>query len=149
MHNITLKEFWDKRSQNECLMEWDRLKKLVSETKDIELEFRKYIVSRAFPQREEGTNTVELGNGYELKVQVKYNYKLDPDNAKIDAALDRMAKLGNEGSFVADRLVNWSASLSLTEYRTLEPQYKKIIDEVLTITEAAPTLVIKEPKAKK
>lgn len=130
-------------------MEWDRLKKLVSETKDIELEFRKYIVSRAFPQREEGTNTVELGNGYELKVQVKYNYKLDPDNAKIDAALDRMAKLGNEGSFVADRLVNWSASLSLTEYRTLEPQYKKIIDEVLTITEAAPTLVIKEPKAKK
>lgn len=139
---------WDALNQDQLLMLHKEKQDKLAEVKNDEMVLRKYIVNRAFPTKQEGVNTLDLGGGYELKAGVKFNYKLDPDNLKVEDALDELAKLGNEGSFIADRLVNWSASLSLTEYRKLEPQYKKIIDKVVTITDAAPTLEIKEPKKK-
>lgn len=147
----------DAMTQDQVLLKWQELKDAVEKAKEAEMEMRKYIVKRAFPNATEGTNKIELGQGYELKAVVKYNYNLDPDLDKVEAALDDIANLGNEGAFLADRLVKWSASFLLTEYRKLsEPdateiqkKIKKRIDEVLTITDAAPTLEIKEPKAKK
>ncbi len=147
----------DNLTQDELLMRWQELKNDVEKAKAVEIEMRKYIVSRAFPDKHEGTNTQELGNGYQLKAVVKYNYNLDPDLDRVEAVLDRIASMGNEGSFVAERLVKWSASFLLTEYRELQKDdateiqkaIKKEIDSVLTITDAAPTLEIKEPKKKK
>jgi hypothetical protein len=116
------------------------------------------VVSRAFPNANEGTNTVELGNGYELKAGIKYNYKLD-ENPKVEAGLDAIEKIGNQGKFIADRLVSWTPNFQLTEYRKLQEEAKegskdaqeilKIASSFLTITDAAPTLEIKAPKAKK
>lgn len=140
---------WDSKSQDEVLLHWQSLQTDLAKAKEQEMSFRKYVVSRAFPQKVEGTNTLALGNGYELKAGIKYNYKLDGDNEKIEAALDELANAGNEGPFLADRLVSWIPSLSIKEYRELSPQYKNIIDKVITITDAAPTLEIKEPKVKK
>lgn len=148
---------WDKMTQDELLVRHQELKSKLEKAKEAEMELRKYIVARAFPDAKEGTNTLDLGNGYKLKAGVKFNYKLDPDPDKVQAALDRIAKMGNEGSFIADRLVTWSADFKLTEYRKLEAEdateqqkaMKKEIDSVLTITDAAPTLEIKEPKEKK
>lgn len=146
---------WDAKSQDEVLMHWQELKDQLAKIKDEELEFRKYIVSRAFPQKEEGTNTLELGNGYELKAVVKFNYKL-ADNDIVEAGLSRIAKIGNEGAFIADRLVSWHPNFLVSEFRTLQENADKgsgearaILKEVesfLTITDAAPTLNIKEPK---
>lgn len=147
----------DALSRDEVLVKWQDTKDLLAQAKEAEMEMRKYVVSRAFPQATEGVNTVELGNGYELKAGVKFNYTLDTDNSKVEEALDKIATIGNQGSFIADRLVSWSASFKLTEYRTLclpeaseeEKQIKAVIDSVLTITDAAPTLEIKEPKKAK
>jgi len=104
-------------------------------------------------------NTQDLGNGYQLKAGVKYNYNLDSDNNKIEDALLRIGKVSNEGPFIADRLISWTPNFLLTEYRQLQesaqagsPQAKemlKIVGEILTITDAAPTLEIKQPKGKK
>jgi len=150
---------WDALSQDQLLVQWQHLKDAVEGARSAEMEMRKYIVSRAFPDKHEGTNTQELGNGYALKAVVKYNYNLDPDNKKVEEALDKIATIGNQGSFIAERLVSWTPSFLLSEYRELLKEAeegnatsKTIISEihkVLTITEAAPSLNIKEPKVKK
>ena len=133
-------------SRDELLLRWAELKTELEKAKTLEMELRKYIVKREFSSVKEGVNNIELGNGYKLKATLKYNYVID--NNKIDSALDELAKINNEGSFIAERIVKWKADLVLKEYRELEPQYKKIIDEVLTIKDAAPTLEIVEPKVK-
>lgn len=131
------------------LMEWQRRKDALNQAKADELEARNFIVAFEFPDGHEGMNTKELGNGYQLKAGIKLNYSLDGDNDKIEAALSAIESVGPEGKFVAERLVTWTPSLSLTEYRELAPSYKAIIDTVVTIKPGTPTLEIKEPKAKR
>src|ERR1700733_10667740 len=63
---------WDALNQDQLLMLWDGKKKALFDVKKAEMELRKYIVSRAFPSATEGTNTLELGNGYSLKAGVKF-----------------------------------------------------------------------------
>ena len=149
---------WDALNQDQLLMLWDGKKKALSDAKEAEIELRKYIVKRAFPTPKEGTNTIELGNNYELKANIKFNYKL-ADNKIVENCLDRIALMGNLGPFVAERLVSWSPSFLLTEYHNLQEQAKdgdkfasdvlKIVNEMLEITDASPTLEIKEPKKKR
>lgn len=149
---------WQNLSRDELLMLWNNKKKELSILKEQELELRKYIVSRAFPNPNEGMNTLELGEGYQLKAAVKYNYNLE-DNKKVEDGLNRIEKIGNNGSFIADRLVSWTPNFLLTEYRVLQTEAKEgsqeakqilaIVNDFLIITEAAPTLDIKEPKGKK
>ena len=138
---------FDKLDRDTLLMMWDAKKKAIEVAKDEEMELRKYIVSRAFPNADEGTNKIELGQGYNLKAVVKYNYKL-ADNDTVEKGLDRLSNLGNNGSFIADRLVGWTPSFKLAEYRQLQEDKEKgskfaadalqIISEFMTITEAAP-----------
>ena len=148
----------DSMNEDALLMLWADKKAAIEKAKEAEMDLRKYIVGRAFPAKQEGMNTKELGNGYQLKAAVKYNYNL-ADNAKVEECLDHISALGNEGPFIADRLVSWSPKFLLTEYRALcerkdagDERAVKILDIVngmLTIAEAAPTLTIVEPKSKK
>lgn len=148
---------FDAMSNDELLMAWQKAKQAIEAAKEAEMEIRKYVVKREFPKATEGMNNKDLGNGYTLKAGVKYNYNL-ADNDTVEDVLNRVAKLGNQGSAIAERLVSWKPSFLLTEYRTLQEDKEKgskfasdclaIISEMLTITEAAPTLEIKEPKVK-
>lgn len=148
----------DAMSQDDLLMLWDRKKKAIEIAKEEEMDLRKYIVSRAFPKKEEGINNLDLGNGYVLKAGIKYNYNL-ADNDAVDAGLNKIASIGNNGPFIADRLVSWKPNFLKTEYNQLLEEKSKgdksaieilnIVNSFLTITEAAPSLEIREPKAKK
>jgi len=148
----------DVLDQDQLLILWAEKQKAVTDAKNEEIELRKYIVSRAFPEKQEGTNTKDLGNGYELKAVIKYNYNLAATDI-VEKVLDKIAKIGNQGAFIADRLVSWSPSFLLTEYRNLQSAAESgsqdaqailaTVDEMLTVTDAAPTLAIKEPKKKK
>jgi len=149
---------YDALDQDQLLMLHKQMQDDLAALKEKELELRKYIVNRAFPQKEEGTNTLDLGAGYELKAVVKYNYKLT-DNDTVDKTLQEIAAVGNEGAFIADRLCSWTPNFQKTEYNKLKDdaeagnetakQILKLVEKMLTITDAAPTLTIKEPKAKK
>ena len=149
---------WDSMNEDALLLEWKAKKDAIEKAKSEEMDLRKYIVGREFPKKNEGMNTKELGNGYQLKAAIKYNYNL-ADNDTVEATLDKISKLGNAGSAIADRLVSWKPSFLLQEYRTLQEDKEKgsqfanealsIINEMLTITEGAPTLEIIAPKAKK
>lgn len=149
---------YDTLNQDQLLMEHKKLQDDIVVLKEKEMELRKYIVTRVFPQRTEGTNTKELGQGYELKAVVKYNYKL-ADNDTVEKVLKEIAAIGNEGPFIADRLCSWTPNFQKYEYTKLQEEAAsgddnakkilKLIEIMLTITDAAPTLSIKEPKVKK
>jgi len=156
--NPTPSNPWDQMNEDQLLMLWQQKKNAIATATAEEMELRKYIVKREFPKPDEGTNTKDLGNGYSLKAKVKYNYNL-ADNDTVEATLEKLSNMGPAGSAIADRLVSWKPNFLLTEYRQLEEDKEKgsqfaqtalsIIDEMLTIKEAAPELEIKEPKAKK
>lgn len=145
-----------------ALMAWNDKKAALEEIKAQEMELRKYIVLRAFPAADEGTNRVELGNGYDLKAVVKYNYGFgEATNDEIEETLDAIHAVGNIGPVIAERLVTWTAAFKLTEYRRLEEaeatgnitadesKIKKLIDGILVKSDAAPTLEITNAKKKK
>ncbi len=149
----------DTLSRDELLTKHLVIKEQLEKLKAEELDLRKYIVKRAFPDAKEGMNTQELGNGYQLKAGVKFNYNLVNDNDKIFLVQDKISKVGNKGAFIAERLFSWKCNFLLTEYRVLQEDAKanspdaieilKLLTEVLTIDDkAAPTLDIKEPKGK-
>lgn len=153
----TMPNPWDAKSQDELLTMHLALKQSLEKAKADEMDLRKYIVNRAFPQKHEGVNTLDLGNGYSLKAGVKFNYKL-ADNDTVEKTLDKIAAIGNEGQFIAERLVGWTPTFHLQEYRTLmeaapssamAQEILATIGEMLTISDAAPTLEIKEPRVKK
>ena len=157
-HSAITADDWSKLSEDQILMLWKETHEAITAAKNEEMELRKHIVDRAFPDKHEGTNTKDLGEGYQLKAGVKFNYRL-ADNDTVEKTLDRIRSIGNQGAFIADRLVSWKPNFLLTEYRTLQEEAEKgsidakaILKEVtvmLTIDDAAPTLEIKAPKAKK
>jgi len=149
---------YDAMNEDQLLMKHIELKQAIETAKEQEMELRKYIVSRAFPDKHEGMNTKELGAGYQLKAAVKYNYNL-ADNDTVEATLEKLSGMGAAGSAIADRLVSWKPAFLLSEYRQLCEDKDKgsqfastalsVIGEMLTISEGAPTLEVKAPKAKK
>lgn len=139
------------------LMLWQKAKDDLEKAKSFEMDIRKIAVKITVENPKEGMNTVELGNGFTAKAQIKYNYKL-ADNDTVEACLNNISKIGNEGSFIADRLVSWHPQFLLSEYRILKEEKEKgskeaelILNEInkmLIITDASPTLEIKAPKSK-
>lgn len=157
--NPTPSSPYDNMNEDQLLLEWQKKKDAIETAKAEEMELRRYIVKREFPKAEEGTNTKLIGNeGWQLKAVVKYNYNL-ADNDTVEATLDKLSKLGNAGSAISDRLISWKPAFLLGEYRQLIEDKEKgskfaddalnVINEMLTISEAAPTLNIIEPKGKK
>lgn len=158
----------EKRKQelDTAILCWEAAKYNLSQAKENELEWRKRAFELGFgASAEEGTNTLELGNGYALKGVKKFNYKLKaPVGFKgdtidaVDEVIGKFAQISNEGAFIADRLFKWSVDMSITEYRQLcdeaphSASKKQLLDalaDVLEISEATPTLEIKAPKGKK
>lgn len=136
------------------ILAWQEASKVLEAAKTREMELRKAVMARNFPNANVGTNNLELGMGYKLKAVRKLNYNLANGEGETDKACDEIAKLGNEGQFLAERLVGWTPKLSLTEYNKLEAsnpthaKIKAIIDAVLTVTDGAPTLEVVPPKGK-
>lgn len=147
-------------NQDGMIMLWQETKRILDINKDFEMQFRKICAAFLVPAKTEGTVTVPLGNDFNAKVNHKYNYKPNPENKVIWKALEKIEAIGNQGKFIAERLFSWSPNFLLTEYRKVQEDAedgsedaKKILkiinDEMITITDAAPTLDIVEPKAKK
>ncbi len=146
-------------NQDGLLMLWKYYQSELQRYKELEMHTRKVCASVLAPAKSEGTTNVPLGNDYQAKIVNKYNYKL-PDNDKVWSILDKIGSIGNQGKFIADRLISWQPNFLKTEYVTLQEEAEKgsedakailkvVNDELVTIEIAAPTLTIVEPKAKK
>lgn len=131
-------------------------KKQLDYFKETEMELRNLCIKFLFPTKKEGVNTVELGGGYTVKAGIAFNYRLDGDNNKIEDVLDDITKIGNEGAFISDRVITWTANFHVAEYRKLQDDASKgnqtavsilnKLEQILTITDKAPTLEVKAPK---
>lgn len=148
-----------------ALVAWNEAKTALDAAKAAEMEARKVAFNAGFGDTpKEGTNKVELDNGYQLKGVYKLNYNIvAPEGEdKIDAVdnvIDEFGKIGNEGSFIADRLFKWAVTLSVSEYRKIEEAAKngsgearammRQLERVLEIKPASPTLEIIAPKGGK
>ncbi|AMW36152.1 hypothetical protein [Xanthomonas phage XAJ2] len=135
---------------------WEASKLQLEKAKADEMDYRKQFVAFAFnPDKKEGTERIELANGYEAKSVKKLNYGLksyDPNlpvDEAVDAMLTELESASEEGVFIAKRLIKWTPELSKSEYNKLPVNLKAIADKVVETKEGAPTLEIIEPKGSK
>ena len=150
------------------ILSWRGLKQQLDFYKLEENKARLAVTATLFPTPKKGTQRYELGAGYKVKLVHGNNYKLGnkdlvdpvegeaiPINKQVEALEDAIREVGNEGSFLADRLIKWKPELSESEYLALDPEnethmkVKALIDANLTITPATPQLTLEEPKAPK
>lgn len=118
---------------------------------------RDAVVAHIFEGDIPGTHNYELTDGFKIKATLSLDYKLDVSLAdpedpskgtKTEAMLDRLEKLGNDGAFIAERVVKFKPELVISEYKKLTAAQKEIVDSVLTIKDAAPSLEMVAPKNK-
>lgn len=153
-------EWFEKRDS--MLADWEASKRALEVAKEAEMKLRKEVVDFNFNHEQlKGTERVPLANGYELKAVKKLNYNLvspvEGGNVidAVDSVLTQIEAIGPEGKFIAERLVKWSAELSVSEYNKLDDMGdtgKKIhalIDTVVETKPGAPTLEIVQPKGAK
>lgn len=155
----TQPELTPEQQRERKLASWEATKQQLATLKDLEMAQRKECTALYFPEPKQGTQRVELGNDYKLKLVAKQNYTLDKDNSKVDKVQDAIEATGNEGVFIAERLFKWSVELSVSEYKDLCEQAEKgsaqaikikaLVDTILTTSWGAPTLEIEAPKVKK
>jgi plasmid stabilization system protein ParE len=140
------------QEQAELIMQWEQAKKASANAVELERNLRAQVVAAVAAEGKIGTNNYDLGRGYTLKIVKKLSYKID--DSRVDDALANIEKLGNEGAFVGDRLVKFKPELSISEYNKLDAtnpthvRIKSLIDDVLTISDASPTVEIVEPKSR-
>lgn len=131
-------------TRDELILEQAKAAEQAKFWKERDAELRGMIYGANFQGLKDGKqHTIELGNGYKLKGKRPISYKLDDT---INAVLTEIAALGNEGPFLAERLVKWKPELSLTEYNKLSDTYKKLIDKALTTTPGLPVIELVKPE---
>jgi hypothetical protein len=137
------------------LKAWEAAKLTLDAAKNTEMDIRKAVAGYVFTNPKEGVNHHDLGGGYGLKLGHKLNYKIAASNEAVDKAEDEASKCGNEGTFLFERIITWTPNFSKSEYNKLEAEanpthaaVKKLVDGLIEITTGAPSLEIKEPKAK-
>lgn len=130
-----------------------------------EKEARVKLAQAFFPTPREGTQRHTFVNGYRLKLQYTLSYKLGNKDAvnesgekipvakQVEAALEAIEKLGNEGPMLADMLVKVEYKLDTAAYKALDldmpthRQARDIIDGILTINPpGTPQLDLEEPE---
>lgn len=144
-----------KIEHDRILKAWEDSKSALERAKETEMELRKdYVAFASDPTKHSGTERIEIGGGWEAKIVKKVNYGWIKDGDKvakhkIDDVLDLIEKTVENGGLIAERLVKWTPELSLTEYKLLPEQAKKLIDTVIVTTDGAPALEIVAPKGTK
>lgn len=133
-------------NRDTLILKWNETKKELDRLKAEEIQLRSAVVALSFTDVDkEGTQNLELGQGYKLKCIFKTNYSFTDKDA-LEKALSKIEKLGAEGEYIAERLVKFKPELSISEYKKLDNKYLKIINEVIVTKPGTPTLELVEPK---
>lgn len=105
-----------------------------------EQELRKQVFEHYFENPQEGTNYLELPNGWRLKATYKLDRKID--EAALPAVKEQLKEMGVN----ADSLVEYKPSLKTKLYRELTAEQMRIFDQALTIKPSSPTIELVKPK---
>ena len=135
--------------RDQLLVEWATAKEALDEAKTAERFLRDKIVleSGLFdPDKIEGTQRVQLGNGWQVKAVKSLDYKLENKHGETFEALKKLSELSPEGRRMSEELCSFEARLRKSEYLKLRGDEKSIIDAILTTKPGAPTLELIPPK---
>lgn len=133
------------KEQLDLVCQWFQSKKDLDKAKASEMELRK-VVSTFFQigETEEGSETIDLGEGYKVKKTQKLNYSCDPiERIEEACGLIDFCKYPQ-----AAGIFKFKPELSITTYLGLPDEIKAIIDSVITVKSATPTIEIIVPKVK-
>lgn len=122
---------------------WQQTKAQAEQLVATEKRLREELFSVAFPAPVEGTNNVDLPEGWKLKGVLKINRTLD--EAALPAVMDAVRGM----NFNSDRLVRYKPELALKDYKALPENVRHVFDAALTIKPGLPTIELVPPKEKK
>jgi hypothetical protein len=120
------------------LNQWFELQKQYNELKGKEFVLREQMAGHYFPNPTLGTNRLDIGGGFDLKLVSKLNYKVLVD--EVDGVTQAQIK---KLKLPWDELFDYSKpTLVQSVYNELTKEQKKFVDGLLEITNAAPDLKI-------
>lgn len=125
---------------NNILQQWNQAKEELKKWKELEGDLRDILVDHLFNKElTEGTESIDLANGWILKTTKKLSYKLD--NAQGEVA----AFCASLPDSLSKALVRWKPELSIATFRKLDPHTKKQIESILSVESSKPSLELIPP----
>lgn len=127
----------------QTLWNWQQLNDQLKALKKQEMALRKQIVALGFPDPLEGTNRLQLPQGYNLVAVIGYSRDLDFPAFQVHAPELTAANVN------PDTLINFKPTLDIKAYKALDEMPRLIVDRSITLKPKAPSLKIDKPGAKK
>lgn len=128
----------------ELLKQWaeqkDKLATICAPIVAEEMRLRKLVFAIAFPSPVEGTNDVDIPNGWKIKGTYKLDRKLD--EAALPIALAELRKQ----NVVTETLIRYKPEIETKAYKALSDANRMILEQAMTIKPASPTLELIPPK---
>lgn len=128
---------------SELVKEWEKAKKVLKAAQDKEKSLREQVLNEYWGGYENGafvgTQTEELTEGVKLKASFVIKYEADKDASKIQKLIDT-AKPELQDSL--RRLFKMKFDISVSEYKTLAPNVKKVVDKVITTKLNSPQIEV-------
>lgn len=122
---------------------WYTVQEQLSKLKNEEQLLRQKIFKGMFHDPKEGTNSVDLADGFVLKGKRVINRTVD--DAAFKASVEELAKNG----IATDQIVKYKPELVTSEYRKLTAEQINLFDTVLIVKDGMPGLEIVKPKRAK
>lgn len=155
-----IKEVTLSKAMDDALLEWLNLRQQKASLDAKEFELRQRIVREAgFDVKKlEGSESVEIGKGYKLKVVKVQNYTLTNEHGETSALLDAIG-IDMERADLAVGLVKWKPDMSTKTYKELLDAIKdseakgvektrSALAKALTVKPGAPQLELVAPEVK-
>lgn len=127
----------------EKLEKWYNMQEELKVLREAESVLRNEIFKVAFPNPKEGTNKLDLPEGWVLNATM-------PITRKVDLAAFLALKEELEAAHISpDKMVKFLPELELKQYRCLTEEEVQLVDQFLIIKEGSPQMKIVMPKASK
>ena len=134
-------------NQTELLVSWNQAKEQLDHWKKVESELRELVVSEFYPSHvDEGTVNYELADNYVLKAQFKLDYKLTATPQEIEDVVTELSTYGEDGEDAIEGLFKVTTDLVPKKFKSLAPSFKHIVEKLVTIRPAKPSLSITQTK---
>jgi len=136
--------------QDTILQAWQAAKLSLEAAKQTEMDLRLQVQTFFGEDLKGGTNKLDLGNGWTLKLVAPTQYSLAGDRFALAALVDKIKTMSNEP--IAEDLFKWKVELSVTNYKKLDAanpvhtEIAKEINAILTTKLGSPQLEIVPPK---
>lgn len=122
---------------------WYKMQEDLKILRDEENKLRIEIFKAAFPDPKEGTNKVDLKEGWVLNATMPISRKVDL------AAFLAMKEQLDEAGISSDKMVKFLPELELKQYRCLTEEEVQLVDQFLIIKEGSPQMKIVLPASAK